>query len=286
MDGWIALVALVTLMAATAWLVAHGKHLWQAQTKRLLRELESARQPVTPSRYTPQELVGLPEPVQKFFRTVLTPGQPLVSATTVEHAGQFNTSMKGEQWKPFRSRQRVVTRRPGFVWDARVRFAPGFNVRVHDAYVAGRGILTARLFGWLKLTEMPDSPELAKGELMRFFAESAWYPTVLLPSQGVQWEAVDDTSARATLQDGNITLTMLFRFHEDGWIRSVYVDDRGRLVGNEVVPTPWEGRWGSYERREGMLIPTEGEVAWLLPEGRKAYWRARIVSIEYEYSDH
>lgn len=39
--------------------------------------------------------------------------------------------------------------------------------------------------------------EVAQGELMRFFAEAAWYPTALLPSQGVRWQAVDDTSARA-----------------------------------------------------------------------------------------
>ena len=40
---------------------------------------------------------------------------------------------------------------------------------------------------------------------MRFFA--AWYPTALLPRQGVRWEAVDDRSARATLEEGDVTLT-------------------------------------------------------------------------------
>jgi hypothetical protein len=31
-----------------------------------------------------------------------------------------------------------------------------------------------------------------------------------------------------------------------------------------------------------MLIPLEGEVAWLLPEGAKPYWRGVIARIEYE----
>lgn len=283
---WYIVVVVLSALALTAGLItSYGNHRWRVQTNRLLRELEDARQPVSPPQYDPQELDSLPEPVQQFFRTVLTPGQPVVSAVTIEHVGTFNTGEKGEQWKSFRSRQRVVIRRPGFVWDARVQFAPGVAVYVHDAYVAGRGILTAKLFGLLKLMDVPDTPALAEGELMRFLAESAWYPTALLPSQGVQSEAVDATSAKATLRDGNISVTMLFRFHEEGWIDSIRVEARGRLAENKVIPTPWEGRWSSYERRHGMLIPTEGEVAWLLPEVRRAYWRGRVVGIDYEPSN-
>jgi hypothetical protein len=32
-----------------------------------------------------------------------------------------------------------------------------------------------------------------------------------------------------------------------------------------------------------MMIPSGGEVAWLLPEGRFAYWRGRIVDAEYDF---
>jgi hypothetical protein len=96
---------------------------------------------------------------------------------------------------------------------------------------------------------------------MRFLAEAAWYPTALLPSQGVQWEDVDDSSAEATLQDGETTATLLFRFREDGLIESVRAEGRGRTVGGTVVPTPWEGRWSHYALHDGMRIPLEGEVS-------------------------
>jgi len=119
---------------------------------------------------------------------------------------------------------------------------------------------------------------------MRFIAEAPWYPTALLPSQGVQWEAVDDTSAKATLKDGETTLTLLFRFHENGLIGSVRAEARGRTVAGKVIPTPWEGRWSNYELRDGMYIPLEGEVAWLLPDGPKPYWRGKIIKIHYEFA--
>ena len=50
----------------------------------------------------------------------------------------------------------------------------------------------------------------------------AWYPTALLPSQGVRWAAVDDQSAQATLVDGQLALNLLFRFDEAGLIASVH----------------------------------------------------------------
>ncbi len=59
---------------------------------------------------------------------------------------------------------------------------------------------------------------------------------------------------------------------------------RDRVVKGAAVPTPWEGRLWHYDTRDGMLVPLESEVAWLLPEGRKPYWRARITRLTYEFT--
>jgi hypothetical protein len=77
---------------------------------------------------------------------------------------------------------------------------------------------------------------------MRFFAEAAWYPTALLPRQGVRWEAVDDRSARATLEEGDVTLTMLFTFGKEGLIATVRAESRGRAVGGEIEVSSRPGR--------------------------------------------
>ena len=120
---------------------------------------------------------------------------------------------------------------------------------------------------------------------MRFFAEAAWYPTALLPSQGVRWELVDDRSARASLTDGALSLTMLFRFGEDGLLQSACAEGRARTVGKSVVMTPWEGTYSNYQERDGMRVPLTSEVAWLTPDGRKSYWRGTITSLRYEFND-
>ncbi|GFE61788.1 DUF6544 family protein [Geobacter sp. AOG2] len=278
------LVVIFMLVAIIAVAPIYGSRRWQSATKEMHDTLQASRLPIGPTAYGPDELDGLPAPVQRYFRAVLTEGQPIISAVTVEHTGTFNMSETGEQWKPFTSTQRIITQRPGFDWDARIRMIPGLTVRVHDAYIAGEGILHASLFGLQSLVNLRGTPEMAQGELMRFFAEAAWYPTALLPSQGVRWEAVDDLSAKATLQDGGISLTMLFRFHENGLIESARAEARGRTVAGAVIPTPWEGRFDNYTSCNGMRIPMEGEVAWILPEGAKAYWRGRITKLDYEFA--
>ena len=111
---------------------------------------------------------------------------------------------------------------------------------------------------------------------MRYLAESAWYPTALLPSEGVAWSAIDDSSARATLSVGETTVSLDFHFDADSLIAAVYSPARARYVGGRAVPTPWLGRWLSYGVREGVRIPLAGEVEWVLPEGPQPYWRGEI----------
>ncbi len=276
------LFIILGLVAVIAAVLILGAARWQSASRELQARLEAAQPPEQPATYDTRELDGLPMPVQRYFRAVLSEGRSIVSRVSVMHRGTFNMSETGEQWKPFTSAQQVTTQPPGFIWNGRIAMLPGLPVRVHDAYVAGEGILRASLSGLITLANMRGTPDMNQGELMRYLAEAAWYPTALLPSQGVRWTTVDDTSAKATLQDGDTRVSLLFRFDEQGLIASVLAEARGRTVAGKVIATPWEGRWFDYALRDGMRIPLEGEVAWLLPEGRKPYWRGRITEIRFE----
>lgn len=283
---WWKIILLVIIGLAVIIIVAllYGSIRWQAGTKEIHTKLNASRLPIVCKTYDSKEIDGLPAPVQRYFRTVLKDGQPMIADVSVEHSGTFNMSATGQQWKPFTSTQRVITHRPGFDWEARIQLMPGLAVKVHDAYVAGEGILYASLFGFVTLANVRGTPEVAHGELMRFFAEAAWYPTKLLPSQGVQWESVDDNSAKATLNDGETNITLLFRFGENSLIESVRAEARERIVDGDVIKTPWEGRFSRYELRDGMIIPLEGEVTWILPEGSKPYWHGSVTKLTYGFA--
>ena len=286
---WVWSASTLCGLGAVAWgLRAWGSRRWAAGICALTRQLESARVAVrsreaAPLRFEPGELDDLPAPVRRYLRTVLKPGQPIVSAVTIEMTGSLNLSATAERWKPFSSRQRVVTCRPGFLWDACVSLVPGVAVRVVDSCIAGRGLMRAAVLGVLSVAEVDGEGEIARGEFMRFCAEAAWYPTALLPRQGVHWEAVDAHSARACMRDGALSATLTFGFGEDGLIHSVQAAARGAMVDGKVVMLPWDCRFSNYQKRDEMTVPLAGEAAWVHPEGRRPYFRGTITSLAVEF---
>jgi len=275
---------LVGLIVAVAAMAIVGRWVWRAKSEKLLTELAATAGAGATAELDLARVEGLPAPVRAYLSQVLGAQQRPVESVRISHSGTFNMGTSEPQWRPFSSEQHVVVAGPGFLWDGNVRMAPGVSARVHDAYLGGRAVLTARLFGLITVMESPDSPELAQGELIRFLAETPWYPTALLPSPSLLWDPIDDAFARVTLVDGDLSVSLVVRFGEDGLIESVHSDGRYRDTDGIQTSAPWEGRFWNYEEREGMLIPLDGEVSWLLPEGRWSYWRGHIDDITYEFA--
>jgi hypothetical protein len=287
---WIKSIVIITVSIIVLFgLVSlYGNYQWRLSTDKLRAKLTDGRQATTPKNYDPKELESLPDPVQRYFQAVLKDGQPIVAAVNLSQQGLFNMSETKAKWSPFTATQFVTTQRPGFDWDARIQMAPGVSAFVHDAYMLGEGSLHASLLG-LFTVDVRGTPEAAQGELLRFFAEMPWYPTALLPSQGVRWEAIpqrggyanDNTSARATLSDGATTVSLVFRFNAEGTIETMRAEARYR---EKLTAMPWSGRFWDYSTRNGMLIPLEGEVGWEYPDGIRLYYKGKVTAINYEFA--
>lgn len=278
-----AAVGLALIVATMAGAGALGTLLWNRATARLTSRLDNTLAPTLPRAFDAASLADLPPPVRRYLQRALKDGQLRVARARLTHTGTFNASPTAEQWRVFRSLQHVVVDRPGFVWSAGIAMAPGVAVRVHDAYVAGEGVLHAAAFGLFSVADERGGGELARGELMRFVAEAAWYPTALLPGPRLAWSPVDDRSARAVFDDGGLRVELVFVFGADDLIDRVRAT-RGRTTDGRVELLPWEGRFWNYAERDGMTIPLDGEVAWITPDGPRPYWRGTLDTIAYEYA--
>ncbi|MFB6155020.1 MAG: DUF6544 family protein [Haloferacaceae archaeon] len=231
--------------------------------------------------FTAGDLEGLPDPVARYLETVITEGRPYVSRVTLRQRGGFRLGDADSPWKPLSATQRYTVSPPGFVWDARVEVAPFLPVRVVDAYEGGEGLLRAKLLSAIPVASSTPSPELNAGELSRYLAEAVWFPTALLPGEGVEWEPRDDSSARATLTHRGTTVSLAFHFDDRNLVERVVSEDRYREVDGAFEPTRWTGRFRNYADRGGMRIPLDGEAAWNLPDGDLPYWRGSVERVEY-----
>ena len=275
MRRWIRVTAAVAggVAGSAAAAIGAGTFLWSRATARAVGRLGPSG---TAGTFTRDHLAGLPAPVARYFEFALTPGQPLLRTARIEHTGEFRGAL-GQPWSPFTSIQHVSADPPGFVWDAKIRMSPLLTMRVRDSYLDGTGSMQACVAGVIPVVNAWGRTDLASGALHRYLAEAVWLPTSLLPRPGLSWEPIDDNTARATLTDSGVSVSLDFRFSDKGEIVSVYTPARYRDVNGKGVPTPWEGRHRGYERINGMMMPREGEVAWILPEGRLTYWQGRVV---------
>jgi hypothetical protein len=274
--GWIA-AAVAAGAAAIAGVIAIAGREWDGATSAAVAAMAGAGPyPTASVTYDPLDLSGLPEPVIRYFRF------PLVAAARIEHAGEF--SLAADRWHPFTSTQWFRVSPAGFVWDARIRMAPMVDVHVRDGYLAGEGSMHARVAGVLPVVDQRGTPELASGALARAFAERTWLPTALLPSAGVRWSPLDDRSARAILEDGDVRVGMDVHFGADGSIERIEAM-RFRDVDGVGVATPFRGTFARYERNHGMMIPMEGEVAWWIDGSWIPYWRGGITQVEYRFAE-
>jgi hypothetical protein len=270
------------LLAFLGGLFAFADWRWRARSRELVRRSRRIRGPLGRT-YSSADLAGLPESVVRYFRAVLPDGQPIVRFARFSQRGEFLLKPEAGAWSPFRADQTIATNPAGFVWDARIRMTPGVSVRVRDSFVEGVGSMLGSVLGVFPVVRAEGTPEIAEAALQRYLAEAVWFPTALLPSCGVVWTPLDGSSARAALTAGGTTVSVDFRFGEDGFVREIFTPARSRQVGSRAVPTPWRGRFSVYGERGGMRIPLAGEVEWLLPEGPQPYWKARLLEIAYEF---
>jgi hypothetical protein len=268
------------LLAGAVGAVGIGTLLWNRSTARAVRRLGAGAPSwtVVPSH---EGLAGLPAPVARYLEFALTPGRPLLRSARIEQAGDFRAGGFEAPWSPFTAVEHFTAHPPGFVWDASIRMAPLVTVRIRDSYIGGVGSMLGKMASLVPVVDQSGSPRLAEGALHRYLAESPWFPTALLPGRGLAWEPIDDTTARATLTDGPLSVWMDFRFGPGGEIVSASTPARLREVDGDYVPTPWTCSFRDYQKVDGLRIPMEGEVGWILPEGELSYWRGRIVNVEY-----
>lgn len=254
---------------------------WNAETKRLIEIMSKENPSVKPEKVSFENFDKLPALVARYFRLVLKDGQPIIKTAQIKQKGEF---FLNENWIPFEATQYYSTNPHAFVWDAAMSMNPLLNVRVRDAFVDGEGSMKAKILSLFTVADAEKKTELNSAALQRYLAEAAWFPTALLPSENLVWSEIDENRALATLTESGTTVSLEFRFNKAGEITEVFSPARFREVEGEFLETPWLGRFRNYKERNGMLIPTVGEVEWQLTTGSLPYWRGQLTDTEYEFA--
>jgi len=211
--------------------------------------------------------------VKRYFGLVLKNGQPYINFIRLTHYGQFKTGMD-KKWTDINGEEYFTTENPGFIWQGKTRLFTAI-----DSYINGKGRLIVLLFSLLKIVDRRGD-DMNDAELLRWLSESVWFPTNLLPSELLQWIAIDDHSATLQFAHGKTILSFVVTFNTGGEITQLKTK---RLMEKQQKQT-WIIRLSNYQRMNDVIVPTQAEVMWQINKKNHPYARFIVNNIEYDYS--
>lgn len=231
----------------------------------------------------------LPPPLRRHLHYAIGDGAPALRTARLRHDGFFRTSPAGSWW-PIAGEQYFTTARPGFVWAARVRPAPLVWVDARDALLHERGHMLVRALSAIPLANASGA-EIDQGATLRWLAEAAWFPYALV-SDCIQWEAIDDRSARATIRYEGPPASAVLEVDDEGKLVRARAERYRDLGGGRSALAAWGGEYRDYRRFNGFRVPASVEVAWNpgtgpdavpMPEDMAsfAYARFRVHTLDY-----
>lgn len=231
--------------------------------------------------FDPGELEGLPEPARRHLRNVLAPGTPPASSVRLRLTGSIRLERGGAPL-PMESEEVLAPRR-GFAWTARARTGP-VTVRGFDAFADGEGESRWWLAGLVPVARA-DGPGVSRSAAGRLAGESALFvPSVLLPSRGARWEAVDEGTARVRPGAGLRETELMLDVHDDGRLTKMSflrwnADPSNGPVGR--LPFVVDGL-GAERTFDGRTIPARFRAGWRLGEPEAfPFFSAEISAAQY-----
>ncbi len=206
--------------------------------------------------FDPDSIQGLPEPARRYFGFSIAPGSPIVSAVELEMSGELGRgSLDDPKYSPMTAKQ-VLAPPHGLVWRVRSGAITG-----SDGATRTSSWTRFWLFGVLPVVRVGNDEDHHRSAFGRVVAEAAfWTPAMLLPSDNVRWEALDENSARAIVSifgfEQNVDVTVA----QDGQPTQVVISRwSNENPDREYRLQPFGGYLDDFRRFGGYMLPTSVE---------------------------
>jgi hypothetical protein len=149
-----------------------------------------------------------------------------------------------------------------FRWEARCD--PVNLLVVRDQLIGEQGKLSLLAFGALPIASVAKGEHATKSEIMRYLAELPWAPDAILRNAELEWRVVDPRTFVVSAGKGRTRGSVTLRLDEQGFVRAIEAEDRPRKEGGGFVERPWRGRFAAYEQHDGRMVPSRGEMGWVI----------------------
>ena len=244
------------------------------ETKEILDAAKTSELVIT----TEEAIQELPTPVQHWMRSTGIIGKPAINNARVSQKALMKMKPEQKDWSIAEAEQYTTVNPPAFIWTVNMKMAPLIKIKGRDKFTAGKGEMLIKINSLVNVVNEKGS-RMDEGTLQRFLGELVWFPSLAL-SPYISWEAIDDTTAKATMTYKETTGSGTFYFNENGdFVKFVAM----RYMGNkdDAKRYPWVLTVDDYAVFEGIKVPSKMKATWKLDEGNWTWLDLEIISIEY-----
>ena len=224
----------------------------------------------------------LPQPVQKWLRTAGVPGARGISTVKLSQRGELRLN-PDQSWSSVKAEQYVNTEDPAFIWRVNMRLFSIIPVAGRDKFADGKGDMEIKIGSLFPVVSGNSNEKLNQAALQRYLAELGWYPTAALKPY-INWKKVDERTAEATMEYRGTSGSVTFHFTEDYDLEKISAM-RYRDSGEDAKKKEWFGEVRETEVVNGLRIPTEIDISWVLEDGVFTWYRFEVTDMEFDFTE-
>jgi hypothetical protein len=231
---------------------------------------------------TEEMILHLPVPVQRWLRNSGIIGKEMIHTVHLKQKGWMRTAPHKDNWIETTAEQYFTIDKPAFIWQVKMQMMPLVSVSGRDKFVLGKGQMLIKAFSLVNIVNDEDE-KIDQGALQRYLAEICWFPSATLCPY-IKWQAIDDSSARATMIYKGIKGSVTFYFNNQGDMIRCRAN-RFKGSGRDAKPEKWVVSSNGFAVMKGIRIPVKSAATWQLAEGDFTWYKLEITDIEYNISN-
>jgi hypothetical protein len=250
--------------------------------KAVLEALERTRA-IKNETLTEKDIQHLPAIVQKYLHYTGSVGKEKVLNFRVEFKGGIR-SASTEDYMPLKSVQYNFTDNPTRIFYI-VAKKKGIPVKGIHLYRDQTAILLIKIFGLFTVVDAKGK-EMNQGETVTVFNDMCFMAPSTLIDQNIEWEEIDPGTVVARFTNGNITVSAILYFNEEGELVNFLSNDRFETTDGKTYKNyPWLTPVTGYININRYRLPSGAKLIFKHPAEDFCYGEFNLVSIEYNCKD-
>ncbi|QSX09191.1 hypothetical protein J0B03_03740 [Alkalibacter rhizosphaerae] len=226
---------------------------------------------------TAEQIQDLPEPVKRWLQhSGILEADP-IHTVYLRQKGLLRLKPDQEKWMEAEAQQYFTVNKPTFLWQVKTSMM-GLPILGRDLFQEGKGSIQIKLGGLIPVVNVDGNKKVDQSTMQRFLGETVWFPTAAL-SPYIQWEAVDDTCAKATMTYEDTSGSAYFYIDEEGALTH-FIAYRYKETTDEE-PTEWMAKVVETKIVDGIRMPVKLEASWILDEGPFTWYTFEIYDIKF-----